>query len=40
MSKKVPVVDADGHVLEPVDTWLNYIDPAFKDRAIRIERDE
>lgn len=34
-----PIIDADGHVLEPADTWLNYIDPAFRDRAIRIDRD-
>ena len=32
-------VDADGHVLEPRDTWESYIDPAFRDRAIRITRD-
>ena len=32
-------VDADGHVLEPRDTWETYIDPAFRDRAIRITRD-
>lgn len=30
-----PVVDADGHVLEPADTWLKYIDPQYRDRAIR-----
>src|SRR5262245_53194443 len=35
-----PVVDADGHVLEPADTWLKYLDPAYRDRAIRIARDE
>ena len=35
-----PTVDADGHVLEPRDTWLRYIDPAFRDRAIRIDIDE
>lgn len=34
------VVDADGHVLEPADTWLSYLDPAYRDRAIRIVRDE
>ncbi|ETW92963.1 MAG: hypothetical protein ETSY1_41325 [Candidatus Entotheonella factor] len=34
------VVDADGHVLEPADTWLNYIDPPYRDRAIRIAEDE
>src|ERR1700694_3272226 len=26
------VIDADGHVLEPVDLWDHYIDPAFRDR--------
>lgn len=35
-----PVVDADGHVLEPADTWVKYIDPQFRDRALRIARDE
>ena len=34
------VIDADGHVLEPADTWLKYLDPSFRDRAIRIARDE
>ncbi len=37
---KSPVVDADGHVMEPADLWLRYIDPAYRDRAIRIDRDE
>ena len=35
-----PVVDADGHVLEPADTWIKYIDPHYRDRAIRIDHDE
>ncbi len=35
-----PVVDADGHILEPADTWVKYIDPRYRDRALRIERDE
>ena len=26
------VVDADGHVLEPIDLWDHYIDPKFWDR--------
>ena len=34
------VVDADGHVLEPADTWLKYLDPRYRDRAIRIVRDD
>ena len=37
---KGPVVDADGHVLEPADTWLRYIDPMYRDRAIRIGHDD
>jgi hypothetical protein len=24
-----PVVDSDGHVLEPADTWLTYLEPAY-----------
>lgn len=35
-----PVVDADGHVLEPGDMYQNYIDPQYRDRAIRIAVDE
>lgn len=33
-------VDADGHVLEPRNTWVDHIDPALRDRAIRIVDDE
>ncbi len=33
-------VDADGHILEPPDLWETYIDPAFRDRALRIVPDE
>jgi len=32
-------VDADGHVLEPVDTWQRYIDPQFRERALRVGVD-
>lgn len=35
-----PVVDADGHVLEPADTYTKYIDPKYRDRALRIACDE
>jgi hypothetical protein len=24
-----PVIDADGHILEPLDLWDRYIDPEF-----------
>jgi predicted TIM-barrel fold metal-dependent hydrolase len=33
------VVDADGHVLEPEDLWLKYLEPNYRDRAIHIARD-
>jgi len=33
------VVDADGPVLEPAVAWLKYLDPEYRDRAIRIDRD-
>ena len=32
-------VDADGHVLEPPDLWERYIDPAYRDRPLRIRSD-
>ena len=35
-----PIVDADGHVLEPLDTWQKYIDPQYRDRAVRLEHDD
>ena len=33
-------VDADGHILEPADLWENYIDPKFRDVALRVVKDE
>src|SRR6185503_16065526 len=39
MPRTYNVIDADGHVLEPIDIWDKYIDPAFRDRAPRIVRD-
>ena len=32
-------VDVDGHILEPANLWLEYIEPAFRDRAMRVEED-
>ena len=34
------IVDVDSHILEPRNTWIEYMDPALRDRAIRIEVDE
>lgn len=33
------LVDADNHYYEPDDAFTRYIDPAFADRAVRIERE-
>lgn len=30
------IIDADGHILEPPDIWEKYIDPRYRDRAIRV----
>jgi len=41
LSEKIGLsVDADGHILEPADTWIKYIDPQYRDRAIRIDHDD
>jgi len=32
MTRSYNVVDADGHILEPLDLWDNYIDPEFRER--------
>ncbi|HZK91277.1 MAG TPA: amidohydrolase family protein [Stellaceae bacterium] len=36
MARTYNVVDADGHILEPLNLWLDYIDPAFRERAPRL----
>jgi predicted TIM-barrel fold metal-dependent hydrolase len=33
MARTYNIIDADGHILEPVDIWEKYIDPAYRDRA-------
>ncbi|HXK22800.1 MAG TPA: amidohydrolase family protein [Myxococcota bacterium] len=32
-------VDADGHVMEPADLWLRYLEPEYRDRALQIQVD-
>ena len=39
VSNPITTVDADGHLLEPRNTWIDYIEPNLRDRAIRIEKD-
>src|SRR5258705_5496693 len=36
MARTYNVIDADGHILEPVDIWEKYIDPAYRERAPRM----
>jgi uncharacterized protein len=36
MARTYNVVDADGHILEPLNLWLDYIEPAYRDRAPRL----
>src|SRR6266705_2076306 len=40
MTRAYNVVDADGHILEPLDLWDRYIDPGFRDRRPRFVIDE
>jgi predicted TIM-barrel fold metal-dependent hydrolase len=35
----IRTIDADGHVLEPRDVWLRYMEPGLRERAIRIATD-
>jgi predicted TIM-barrel fold metal-dependent hydrolase len=39
MSRAYNVVDADGHVLEPLDLWDHYMEPRFRNRAPRLIKD-
>jgi len=33
-------VDADGHILEPPDLWERYLEPEYRERAVRIRKDD
>jgi hypothetical protein len=33
MARTYKVIDADGHILEPLDIWDRYMDPAYRDGA-------
>ncbi len=39
MGRDYKVIDADGHILEPVDLWDNYMDPQYRERAPRMFTD-
>ena len=33
------VIDGDSHFMEPLDLYPRYIDPAFRERAMRVEKN-
>jgi len=35
-----PIISADSHITEPPNTYVDFIDPGFRDRAPRMERVE
>ena len=39
MGRDYQVIDADGHILEPVDLWDHYMDPKYRARAPRMFTD-
>src|SRR4051794_25247923 len=39
MARAYNVIDADGHILEPLDLWDKYMEPKFRDRAPRLVID-
>jgi len=40
MSAELPVIDADGHVTEPVGMWAEYVEERFRGRVPRPALDE
>ena len=40
MTRTYETVDADGHILEPLTLWDDYIDPAFRERRPQFVVDE
>ena len=38
--ESLKVVDADSHISEPPDLWEQYLEPEYRELAIRLEKDE
>ncbi len=34
------IIDCDSHIMEPADLWQRYLEPKYRDRAIRIEDED
>src|SRR2546425_1976111 len=39
MARTYNVIDSDGHILEPLTLWKDYLDPAYRDRAPKLVID-
>ena len=39
MSRAYNCIDADGHILEPLELWAQYMEPKYRDHAPRLVRD-
>ena len=40
MARAYNVIDSDGHILEPVTLWNDYMDPDFRHRAPKLVIDK
>jgi uncharacterized protein len=40
MKAEALVIDCDGHILEPADLWKKYLEPKYRERAMRIRVDD
>jgi len=40
MTRAYKCIDADGHILEPIDLWDRYMDPAHREHAPRLIIDD
>src|SRR5262249_44970528 len=34
------IIDADGHILEPVELWDKYLEEKYRSRGIKIKRND
>ena len=39
MARAYNVIDSDGHILEPLTLWQDYLDPVYRDRAPKLVID-
>ena len=40
MTVEPVVIDCDGHILEPPDLWETYLEPRYRERALRLRVGE